>query len=205
MEKVSCLNLPNCLKLSNGQVEVVVTTDIGPRIIRYAFVGGENILGEMRRQAWREGVAGLGRPSPVDCAGGPAEELRPRQRPDQARSRRAARHSAHAAGRARHRDREGDGRHARRDRQRRHRAASPHQSQQGRVRAGAVGAHHHERRRHGHRAAGAVQEAPGRAAAGARAGVVALHRSLRSALQDRAEVHPPLDQRRRCRSRRRSA
>jgi hypothetical protein len=47
VEKVSCLNLPNCLKLSNGQVEVVVTTDIGPRIIRYAFIGGENILGEI--------------------------------------------------------------------------------------------------------------------------------------------------------------
>lgn len=47
VEKVSCLNLPNCLKLSNGQVEVVVTTDIGPRVIRYAFVGGENILSEL--------------------------------------------------------------------------------------------------------------------------------------------------------------
>lgn len=47
VEKVSCLNLPNCLKLSNGQVEVVVTTDIGPRVIRYAFIGGENILAEI--------------------------------------------------------------------------------------------------------------------------------------------------------------
>jgi hypothetical protein len=47
VEKVSCLNLSNCLKLSNGQVEVVVTTDIGPRIIRYAFVGGDNILAEL--------------------------------------------------------------------------------------------------------------------------------------------------------------
>ena len=47
VEKVPCLNLPNCLRLSNGQVEVVVTTDIGPRIVRYAFIGGENILAEM--------------------------------------------------------------------------------------------------------------------------------------------------------------
>lgn len=47
VEKVSCLNLPNCLKLSNGQVEIVVTTDVGPRVIRYALVGGENILGEL--------------------------------------------------------------------------------------------------------------------------------------------------------------
>lgn len=42
---VSCYSLPNCLSLSNGTIEVVVTTDIGPRIAKYAFVGGENILG----------------------------------------------------------------------------------------------------------------------------------------------------------------
>lgn len=46
VKTVSCFNLPNCLSFSNGQVEVVVTTDIGPRIARYAFVGGENILGD---------------------------------------------------------------------------------------------------------------------------------------------------------------
>src|SRR5262249_4006378 len=47
VEKVTCVNLPNCYKLSNGQAEVVVTTDIGPRVMRYALVGGENILGEV--------------------------------------------------------------------------------------------------------------------------------------------------------------
>ncbi len=47
VERVSCLNLPNCVKLSNGRIEVVVTTDVGPRIIRYALVGGENILSEI--------------------------------------------------------------------------------------------------------------------------------------------------------------
>jgi len=46
MEKVEYLGFPNCLKLSNGTVEAIVTTDVGPRIIRYGFVGGENILGE---------------------------------------------------------------------------------------------------------------------------------------------------------------
>jgi hypothetical protein len=47
VDKVSCVNLPNCYKLTNGEVEVVVTTDIGPRVMRYALVGGENILGEL--------------------------------------------------------------------------------------------------------------------------------------------------------------
>ena len=47
VDKVTCLGLPNCYRLSNGVVEVVVTTDIGPRIIRYGFAGGDNMLAEM--------------------------------------------------------------------------------------------------------------------------------------------------------------
>ena len=47
VEKASCLGQHDCLRLSNGTVEVVVTTDIGPRIARYALAGGENILGEV--------------------------------------------------------------------------------------------------------------------------------------------------------------
>lgn len=46
MEKVTCLGLPNCLRLANGDAEIVVTTDVGPRIVRYARDGGENVLGE---------------------------------------------------------------------------------------------------------------------------------------------------------------
>jgi len=39
------------LQLSNGTVELVLVTGIGPRIVRYAFVGGENILGEVAPDA----------------------------------------------------------------------------------------------------------------------------------------------------------
>jgi hypothetical protein len=45
VEKIQYRNLPNCIRLTNGEIEVVVTTDVGPRIIGYSFVGGENILG----------------------------------------------------------------------------------------------------------------------------------------------------------------
>ncbi|MDQ3323120.1 MAG: DUF4380 domain-containing protein [Acidobacteriota bacterium] len=45
-EKIERLNLPNCIRLSNGAVEIIVTTDVGPRIIFYGFAGGENVLGE---------------------------------------------------------------------------------------------------------------------------------------------------------------
>src|SRR5262245_65579577 len=47
IEKVPYLGQPNCYRLTNGTVEVIVTTDIGPRIIRYGFVGGDNMLAEL--------------------------------------------------------------------------------------------------------------------------------------------------------------
>lgn len=47
IEKVAYFNQPNCYKLSNGTVEVIVTTDIGPRVIRYGFPGEDNILAEL--------------------------------------------------------------------------------------------------------------------------------------------------------------
>ena len=47
MEKVNYLGLPSCYRLSNSRVELIVTTDVGPRLIRYAFHGEENILGEV--------------------------------------------------------------------------------------------------------------------------------------------------------------
>lgn len=47
MEKVSCLGLPNCYRLSNETVEVVVATDVGPRVLAYGFRGGDNVFGEV--------------------------------------------------------------------------------------------------------------------------------------------------------------
>ena len=47
MEKVAYFDQPNCYRLSNGTVEAIVTTDIGPRVIRYGFAGGENMLAEL--------------------------------------------------------------------------------------------------------------------------------------------------------------
>lgn len=33
---------PNCYRMSNGVIDLIVTTDVGPRIIRFGFVGQEN-------------------------------------------------------------------------------------------------------------------------------------------------------------------
>lgn len=51
MEKISYLGLPNCYKLSNGTIEVTVTTDVGPRVLAYSFRGGENVFGEVPEAA----------------------------------------------------------------------------------------------------------------------------------------------------------
>ncbi|HUT37655.1 MAG TPA: hypothetical protein VNE39_29510 [Planctomycetota bacterium] len=45
VREAAFLELPNCRELTNDTVEVVVTTDIGPRILHYGFRGAENILG----------------------------------------------------------------------------------------------------------------------------------------------------------------
>ena len=37
-------NYGNCLSVSNGMIEAVVTIDVGPRIIYFGFIGGENVL-----------------------------------------------------------------------------------------------------------------------------------------------------------------
>lgn len=38
-------------RVSNGDVELTVLTDVGPRIIRYSFVGGQNLFVELDKQA----------------------------------------------------------------------------------------------------------------------------------------------------------
>ena len=44
MEIVEYGGWPNCIRLSNGEIELVATTDVGPRIIRLGFVGEQNLF-----------------------------------------------------------------------------------------------------------------------------------------------------------------
>jgi hypothetical protein len=44
IEKTAYQGWPNCYKVSNGIVEFIATTDVGPRIISYSFVGGTNVF-----------------------------------------------------------------------------------------------------------------------------------------------------------------
>lgn len=46
---------PNCIRLSDGRTELVITTDVGPRVIRYARVGGPNVFKEYADQLGKTG------------------------------------------------------------------------------------------------------------------------------------------------------
>jgi len=55
IEKVPYKGWPNCYRITNGEVELVVTSDVGPRIMRYAFVGGRNIFKEFPESLGKSG------------------------------------------------------------------------------------------------------------------------------------------------------
>ena len=55
IEKVDYKGWANCYRVSNGTVEVIVTGDVGPRIIRYGFIGGQNLFKEYADQLGKSG------------------------------------------------------------------------------------------------------------------------------------------------------
>lgn len=44
LEKISYKGWDNCLRLANDEVELIVTLDVGPRVISYARKGGKNVF-----------------------------------------------------------------------------------------------------------------------------------------------------------------
>src|SRR5579872_7261468 len=55
VEKTGYKGWRNCYRITNGQVELIVTSDVGPRIIRYGFVGGQNLFKEFAEQLGKSG------------------------------------------------------------------------------------------------------------------------------------------------------
>jgi hypothetical protein len=55
IERIAYSGWENCYRLSNAGMELIVTSDIGPRIIRLAFCGGENIFAEIKKEIGRSG------------------------------------------------------------------------------------------------------------------------------------------------------
>ncbi|WP_420643880.1 hypothetical protein [Candidatus Leptofilum sp.] len=57
MKQIPFLGWENCIQLSNRQVELVVTADVGPRIIYLGFVNDENLFATIPGQLGRTGDA----------------------------------------------------------------------------------------------------------------------------------------------------
>jgi hypothetical protein len=55
VEKTEYKGWPNCYRVTNGEVELIVTADVGPRIIRFGFVGGQNLFKEYPEQLGKTG------------------------------------------------------------------------------------------------------------------------------------------------------
>jgi hypothetical protein len=55
VEKTEYKGWHNCYRVTNGEVELIVTGDVGPRIIRFGFVGGQNMFKEYAEQMGKTG------------------------------------------------------------------------------------------------------------------------------------------------------
>ena len=60
LQKISAFGWDNCYKLTNGVVDLIITGDVGPRIIQFGFSGGDNefvtypeMTGKTGGDAWR--------------------------------------------------------------------------------------------------------------------------------------------------------
>jgi len=55
IEKVNFKGWPNSWRVTNGEVELVMTGDVGPRIMHYGFAGGQNFFKEFPDQLGKSG------------------------------------------------------------------------------------------------------------------------------------------------------
>ena len=55
VDKVSYGGWSDCRRITNGNVELIVTAEVGTRIIRYGFVGSQNLLHEFKDELGKSG------------------------------------------------------------------------------------------------------------------------------------------------------
>lgn len=55
VEMVTYKGFEDCIRMSNGTVDLILTTRIGPRILRYGFVGQDNVLCNAEGQMGKTG------------------------------------------------------------------------------------------------------------------------------------------------------
>jgi hypothetical protein len=55
IEKTAWQGWPNCYRITNGEVELIVTSDVGPRVMSYGFTGGQNFFWVQKDTAGKTG------------------------------------------------------------------------------------------------------------------------------------------------------
>ena len=55
IEKIDYKGWPNSYRLSNGEVDLIATSDVGPRILHYSFKGGQNLMHVVEAMAGKSG------------------------------------------------------------------------------------------------------------------------------------------------------
>lgn len=55
VEKTEYKGWKDCYRITNGEIEAIATGDVGPRIIRFGFVGGKNLFKEFPDQLGKSG------------------------------------------------------------------------------------------------------------------------------------------------------
>src|SRR4051812_5239262 len=55
VEKTEWGGWPNCYRISNGEMELIVTSDIWPRVMRCGFIGGQNFFKVFEDQLGKTG------------------------------------------------------------------------------------------------------------------------------------------------------
>ena len=55
IEKTNFKGWPNSYRITNGEIELIVTTDVGPRVMHYGFVGGRNVFKEFTEMLGKSG------------------------------------------------------------------------------------------------------------------------------------------------------
>lgn len=55
IERIEYAGWPNCYRMTNGEVELIATSDVGPRIMRFGFSGGRNFFAQFSEQLGKSG------------------------------------------------------------------------------------------------------------------------------------------------------
>ena len=55
IEKVSYKGFDDCIRMSNDTVDLIITTQVGPRVLLYGFIHGDNVFCNVEEQMGKTG------------------------------------------------------------------------------------------------------------------------------------------------------